>query len=104
MCVNEDLVSKKKFLFPLLSQISKDRGGLAGGKHWCSIKISLDWGGWKEKPQPWGCPYAYLLLSKAKQFKIIEGEIEEYDVKNYTEHCDECPVQNICPNASHYSQ
>jgi len=70
----------------------------------CSIKISLDWGTWEEKPQPWGCPYAYLLLSKKKQLSILNGELDEEDVKHYIEYCDECPVQDICPSARHWSQ
>ena len=86
------------------NSVSKDKLLLQCIKAACSINISLDWGAWKDKPQPWGCPNAQMLLSKKKQEQLLNGELDPYDVEHYMEYCDECPVQNICPSANHWSQ
>lgn len=41
-----------------------------------TMPITLGWGIWAKKPEPWGC--------------ILTEESEWY--------CDACPVKDICPN------
>ena len=72
----------------------------------CSINITLDWGGWAEKPAPWGCPYSEEVLPAKTRKKINSGELDYDDIDDdsYIEYCDECPVQDLCPSAKHWSQ
>lgn len=65
----------------------------------CSIPITLDWGIWKMKPTPWGCPDAIKLLTKSQYDKLMDAsDSPEEDAPHYNKYCNECPVKTICPS------
>jgi hypothetical protein len=72
----------------------------------CSIKITLDWGRWRYRPTPWGCPYFYKKYTKEETRDKYEIQLDEdeYNGDDYVECCDECPVQTICPLHKKWSQ